>query len=352
LPGFSRFHPWTLLERLPITLVHVLSSTAEDAMRRCRLPLLALSGILLLGPSVSAQRFFRSSTSASSTPVATSTPPSATTSYNIKVFYRNRGASDWRTYGLYLADPGMRLAQHLQDQGYEVYAQRTQEPLYRNPLRPAERLLPVGQTATLPQVEAAFQALLKREEIAYHFPADGCYARTHLMSKYLQQMGLHPWKIWAFANGHDLQVPTSHHPAGEVTWEYHVAPMLRVRSGLANQHWYVLDPALFDRPVTLEQWETALDRSPYGLKPNLTITRLGEPVSRPLDKPAAGSGYWPAADPTEGPDAHALATMRRFKPHENRWPPAGFPGALGWHGAAPLLPARDRVEPAAALQIR
>jgi hypothetical protein len=193
------------------------------------------------------------------------------------------------------------------------------------PPRLPPRSLPVAQTVTPAQVEALFRVLAGRRDIAFHYPADGCYARAHLMLRHLQHLGLHPYKVWAFADGEDLEASTPHHPEGRVSWDYHVAPALCVRFADASQRWYVLDPSLFDRPVPVERWVAALRRSPASPRPYVTFTRPGEAPTRPSGV-VEGSGYWPEADPPEGLDAHAAAAMRRFKPYEDRLPPPSVSG--------------------------
>jgi hypothetical protein len=41
--------------------------------------------------------------------------------------------------------------------------------------------------------------LAAAEDLALRFPADGCYARTHLMVQRLLDQGLAPSKVWALA---------------------------------------------------------------------------------------------------------------------------------------------------------
>src|SRR5947209_1999239 len=89
------------------------------------------------------------------------------------------------------------------------------------------------------------------EELALRYPADGCYARTHLMVQKLLDRRLAPTKVWAFASFPDLLwAETSHHPDGRVQWGYHVAPVLAVRGPEGNSQEMVFDPLLFDQPVS------------------------------------------------------------------------------------------------------
>ncbi|HZU35360.1 MAG TPA: protein-glutamine glutaminase family protein [Gemmataceae bacterium] len=156
------------------------------------------------------------------------------------------------------------------------------------------------------QAAALFAEFGAAEELALGFPADGCYARTHLMVQRLLQRGLTPWKAWAFAaSAADLLwTEAPDHPDGRVHWGYHVAPVLLVREPDGVIQEMVFDPLLFDRPVLVEEWRSALHDTP-----TLVRTAPGEP---PLP-PRGGTGYWPGPDPLEGPDAHARETLEEYR---------------------------------------
>ncbi len=156
------------------------------------------------------------------------------------------------------------------------------------------------------QAAAIFAEFASTEELALRFPADGCYARTHLMVQRLLGQGLAPSKVWAFtASAADLLWTESpRHPNGRVQWGYHVAPVLMVRGPDGASQETVFDPLLFDRPVPVEEWRTALHDTP-----SLMRTAPGEP---PLPE-RGGSGYWPGPDPLEGPDVHARETLVEYR---------------------------------------
>jgi hypothetical protein len=153
---------------------------------------------------------------------------------------------------------------------------------------------------------AIFAEFVAAQDLALRFPADGCYARTHVMVRRLLDQGLVPSKVWAFAASVTdlLWVETSDHPDGRVEWSYHVAPILLVRGPDGDSREMVFDPILFDGPVPVDGWVSALHDRPTAVR-----TALGEP---PL--PArGGSGYWPGPDPLEGPDVHARETLEEYR---------------------------------------
>jgi hypothetical protein len=170
--------------------------------------------------------------------------------------------------------------------------------------------------------------MASQKDIAFHFPADGCYARAHLMIRRMQKQGFKPYKVWSFANGDSLYVKTKWHPKGEVTWRYHVAPLLRVRTKDGKQAWYVIDPSLFPEPVTIARWRNIQKHPKSRYTPYITVTRLGQAPKDAKGNLVAGTGYWPGADPREGLDAHAVKMMRLYKPYEGRALPPGVVARL------------------------
>jgi hypothetical protein len=160
------------------------------------------------------------------------------------------------------------------------------------------------------EAAAIFAEFASADELALGFPADGCYARAHLMVKRLLAKGHAPGKVWAFAasSADLLWVDTPHHPDGRVDWVYHVAPALVVGHGGAEVQEMVLDPILFDRPVSVDTWRNGLHDTPA-----LVRTVPGGP---PI--PArGGTGSWPGPDLIEGPDLHAIETLEEYRLSSN-----------------------------------
>lgn len=95
---------------------------------------------------------------------------------------------------------------------------------------------------------------------SWMYPDDGCFARAALAVRNLvQHSTTAPKKVFAFG---DLRVKTQNSPDGEVTWWYHVAPLVEV----AGQK-YVLDPALQpERPLKLEEWLALMSDNPSSIE--------------------------------------------------------------------------------------
>jgi hypothetical protein len=245
------------------------------------------------------------------------------------VYYRKAGTSNWNPYRTYrTSQDATQAARGRSQKGWEVEI-HTRVTLARVPSRPKSGTLPLGQTVTLAQAQQAYRLMASQRDIAFRFPADGCYARAHLMIRRLQGRGLHPYKVWTFANGDSLHVRTPNHPKGFVEWRYHVAPVLRVRLQNNQQRWLVIDPALCNGPATITTWKNAQKKPGSRYDPYVTLTRVGVAPVDATNKRLPGTGYWPGHDPKEGADAHSVKTMRRYKPFEGRLPPRSVAHAAG-----------------------
>ena len=93
------------------------------------------------------------------------------------------------------------------------------------------------------QATAIFAELALAGDLALQFPADGCYARTHVMVQRLVDRGLVPSKVWAFAASTTdlLWTETPDHADGRAQWWYHVAPVLLVRRPVGDAQEMVID---------------------------------------------------------------------------------------------------------------
>src|SRR5262249_36947437 len=145
---------------------------------------------------------------------------------------------------------------HLASYGHETRVSRSTLPVPPAPLPAAIRRDP-SELIGWGRAQVVFQAMASHKEIAFHYPTDGCYSRAHLMCLLMTDQGLRPHKVWAFANGEALTVRTTHDPRGVVQWCFHVAPTLGVRHDNGQIEEVVIDPSLFDRPVTIGEWRAA-----------------------------------------------------------------------------------------------
>jgi hypothetical protein len=84
--------------------------------------------------------------------------------------------------------------------------------------------------------------------ITWLYPDDGCFARADVFIHRAGTEGRRMAKVFAFG---DLLLPTAYHPERQVSWWFHVAPLVRSTGGTA----LVLDPAIEpERPLPVAEW--------------------------------------------------------------------------------------------------
>ena len=96
--------------------------------------------------------------------------------------------------------------------------------------------------------------------ISWLYPDDGCYARAGLVVFNLAQWLVKlPNKAFAFGN---LTVKTPNALNGEVSWWYHVVPVVQI-----DKQKYVLDPTIDPlQPMKLEDWVGAMSPDPSSVQ--------------------------------------------------------------------------------------
>ena len=102
----------------------------------------------------------------------------------------------------------------------------------------------------------------RANSIPFDYPQDCCYSRAHEMCRDMQAEGIDCGKVWNYQNpgpppGNPLRVTTPNSPTGSVAWRYHVAPIVNVQGDDGVVRPMVIDPSMFDRPVTVDEWKAA-----------------------------------------------------------------------------------------------
>jgi len=84
--------------------------------------------------------------------------------------------------------------------------------------------------------------------LSWFYPDNGCWLKAELMKENLKKFNsLKVGKVFIFG---DLNVKTNFSPEGEVTWWYHVVPVLRVKNEV-----YAIDPTLNQSgPLKIKDW--------------------------------------------------------------------------------------------------
>jgi hypothetical protein len=116
---------------------------------------------------------------------------------------------------------------------------------------------------TSAQAKGLFQAMQARGQIGAPkgdwiplvYPDDGCDARAHRMCELMAtEHNVRAAKVWLYAKTPPLKVPTRNNVDCQVLWDYHVAPVVKLKTGSATAL-RVIDPSVGPaRPLTIAKW--------------------------------------------------------------------------------------------------
>ncbi|GAA5526498.1 WXG100 family type VII secretion target [Herpetosiphon gulosus] len=140
----------------------------------------------------------------------------------------------------------------------------------------------VNQDGSVSYADATliFDDMTNEPDIPFQFPYDGCYARAYLMGNRMVERYAfnqeHISKVFIFDTAlgdglNELRIDQQFQYDGfePVEWDYHVAPSIMVRDAQGNLQPMIIDPSLFDHPVTIEEWKQSMNF------PNATIDIRG-----------------------------------------------------------------------------
>lgn len=150
--------------------------------------------------------------------------------------------------------------------------------------------------------------------ITFQYVIDGCYARAHKMRQMLsQKFGYCCEKVFSFANSGNATLAVKADKWGGccVQWWYHVAPLFRVNvkfGGFSYQICYVIDPGMFNTPVTLSTWLQAQKNTACNTSANVSMYSI-----------QPGTAYWPTnyAGTTFGTDPNLTNTEATLIAYKN-----------------------------------
>lgn len=109
-------------------------------------------------------------------------------------------------------------------------------------------------TISMARATELFNKATKMDDIAWKYKPDGCYARAHLMARRFEEEGVRVDKVWIKG---DLYVPGTE-PL--IEWNFHVAPIVYVKDEKGIVQKMVIDPSLFSKPVTVEEWDHKMSK--------------------------------------------------------------------------------------------
>ncbi len=100
---------------------------------------------------------------------------------------------------------------------------------------------------SIESLSSQFQIWKSDPRLRYDYMFDGCFARSHLVASALQQKNIVVGKVWL--HGFNLK-PIQQSLTDFSGWFYHVAVVVFA----TDQKFYVIDPGLFDQPVSVLEW--------------------------------------------------------------------------------------------------
>lgn len=158
--------------------------------------------------------------------------------------------ADGRLYGFYM-DPNKAVAMGCNYEGVylDPEAAKHLDRLKKN-IHPDKN---VAEAITMDRANQLFKKATNMKDIAWKYKPDGCYARAHLMARRFEAEGVRVDKVWIKG---DLYVPGT-----QIRWNFHVAPIVYVKNEQGKIQKMVIDPSLFDKPVTVEEWDNKMSKN-------------------------------------------------------------------------------------------
>ncbi len=148
--------------------------------------------------------------------------------------------------------------------------------------------------------------------IPFQYVRDGCYARAHKMRQMImKKYGYCVEKVFSYSQPYPntLSVKADKWGGCCVEWWYHVVPLLRLNINIGSMHYqicYVIDPGMFNQPVTLSTWLQAQENKKY-CSHNAKVTSYSiQP----------GTAYWPM-NGGYGTDPNYVSTEQTLIAYKN-----------------------------------
>jgi hypothetical protein len=132
----------------------------------------------------------------------------------------------------------------------------------------AAGLIPGMTTGTAPvlsryvseqRARELFSLLAKAPDIPHRFVDEGCHFRAHVEARRLEELGVYSEKAFLVPDGADLRIKSPHSPIGFTLAIFHTAPVIFVRTDEGKLERRIIDPSLFDEPVSVEKWAALMD---------------------------------------------------------------------------------------------
>ena len=160
------------------------------------------------------------------------------------------------------------------------------------------------------EAQGLFEQLKQNKVIPFDYPNDCCYSRAHAMCRIMESKGIACSKYWLFSKDFPGRYAADLKPADKagnpvnktgttdpINWTYHVAPVVKVKKSDGTTEERVMDPSLFDKPVTKEEWSKRQGDPPgsYGEDSDSVAYFQNKKIGA---VPGGAKEHWYAEDPT------------------------------------------------------
>lgn len=166
---------------------------------------------------------------------------------------------------------------------------------------------PLRESVSMEEANAIFNHV-RGIPMAWNFPYTGCYARAHLLSRFLEANGIASEKVVVDAGPGDINLGPTPRPPAFTGWPYHIATIINVRQGTQTVQ-MVIDPALMTRPVPIADWIRA-----QGGAPNPALARQARP--QPQRAPRAPRPAGPSRNAAASVSQNADGSFEIHRPNQ------------------------------------
>jgi hypothetical protein len=116
-----------------------------------------------------------------------------------------------------------------------------------------------ASSMTMTEAQQFFEEFKLDKSLPFHLPEAGCEKRSYIMKYRMDQKGFESSSFVIVGNrSYQFVLDNIYGPAGVVSWNFHTVPIVKVKIKSGSKQ-YVIDPSLFDKPVSLEKMLQTLD---------------------------------------------------------------------------------------------
>lgn len=166
-----------------------------------------------------------------------------------------------------------------------------------------------------------FDLFVSQENIPFGYTYDGCYARATAMTLLAESRGIDMAKLYVEGQLN----AQAYYSEAQTQWAWHVVPVMEVEMPDGHHEILVFDPSLFDRPVTIKEFEKGVTVPYSGSTIGYSVP--GYEFKPKIEQIYFGSRYqyltfeslknsWQVGDLV-----NSLETLKSYKTYQQGYPP-------------------------------